>query len=148
MIQILRHRPCCRLELEALRQHTCHREDLNVTYRPATITQALDRADVSLSAAIRDKNVVPPCWSDPEGWSDFQRLADDPVTPVRGCRACPVLAECEARAAFVDPSDLAQTVMAGVQYDAHGKPVNDAAKRQREERDRRLLELVGLESVA
>ncbi|MFD7161681.1 hypothetical protein ACFV9C_44350 [Kribbella sp. NPDC059898] len=115
-----------------------------MTVRPVITDLALDRADANLSAAIK-RNGVPPCWSDPDAWSDVNRLAIDPKTPVRGCNACPVYAECDARAAFVDARDLAHTVTAGVRYNGAGLPVDAAAEHERQERDRRLLELVELD---
>jgi hypothetical protein len=118
-----------------------------VTVRPVNGSLALDRADANLAAAIKAYG-VPPCWSDPDAWTDVNRLAGDVVTPSRGCDACPVFAECEDRAAFVARADKAHSVLAGVQYDAHGEPVDDTAELARQDRDRRLLEVVDLESVA
>ena len=112
-----------------------------MTVRPVTGTLALDRADANLAAAIKTYG-VPPCWSDPDAWSDVNRLAADVATPLRGCHACPVFAECEDRAEFVGRSDRAHCVIAGVRYDGRGRPLDATAEVARQDRDRRLLELV------
>lgn len=118
-----------------------------MTVRPVNGSLALDRAEANLAAAIKTYG-VPPCWSDPDAWTDGNRLAVDVVTPRRGCLACPVFAECEDRAAFVDRADKAHTVLAGVRYGAGGQPVDETAELARQERDRRLLEALERRSVA
>ncbi|HEY3561790.1 MAG TPA: hypothetical protein VGL05_30200 [Kribbella sp.] len=118
-----------------------------MTVRPVTGSLALDRADANLAAAIKVYG-VPPCWSDPDAWSDAARLAVDVVSPRRGCHACPVFAECEDRAPFVAKADKAHSVIACVRYDAHGEPVDETAELARQERDRRLLEALERRSVA
>lgn len=118
-----------------------------MTVRPVTGSLALDRADANLAAAIKIYG-VPPCWADPDAWSDAARLAVDVVTPRRGCAVCPVFAECEDRAPFVAQADKAYKVIACVRYDADGEAVDETAELARQERDRRLLEVLELGSVA
>lgn len=117
-----------------------------MTVRRTTTTDARDRANANLNAAIRRTGGTTPCLLNPDWTADVRtplsaldaRLTIDLVDTCDF--ECPVLVECRALAAASPARLKAGTVTAGVRYDAAGRPVDLTAERDRINRDQRLTD--------
>ncbi|WP_433169896.1 hypothetical protein [Kribbella sp. CA-247076] len=118
-----------------------------MTVRPKLTTDELDRAQANLAAAVRRAGGSFPCRG-ASAWTQEVQTPYDSLELIAECHSCPVFIECSALARVTPARDKAHTVMAGVRYNAAGRPVDLGAQIRNQARDAALAAAVGLEGAA